>query len=141
MLSLLLLLAQPQEQPVFSNRTRVLPECNQERADRGDFNAKNTCAYLELISVEREMREQLRLAQSYTLNSDRERDEGFSGASPMNDALNRSQESWVIYRNEHCEMRGFLVNQGAFRNYLNNSCKVGLTKERIEELKLLIEAF
>lgn len=55
------------------------------------------------------------------------------------DSLRDAQRAWIPYRDKACETYGFLARGGTLEPQLVLSCKADLTKQRTDELKMLVE--
>ncbi|WP_421858477.1 lysozyme inhibitor LprI family protein [Oricola sp.] len=57
------------------------------------------------------------------------------------DALLKAQRAWIEYRDGHCASEGFAARGGSLEPLLVSSCKAHMTKERTQELLLLMETY
>lgn len=54
-------------------------------------------------------------------------------------AVLEAQRAWILYRDNHCESEGFKARGGTLEPLLVSGCKARMTRQRIEELKLLVQ--
>jgi len=57
----------------------------------------------------------------------------------FHDNLLKAQRAWIDYRDGHCGAEGAEFAGGSIRPLIENSCKAQMTRERTEELLLLLE--
>ena len=57
------------------------------------------------------------------------------------DALMQAQRAWIDYRDGHCASEGFAARGGSLEPLLVSSCKAYMTKERTQELLLLMQDY
>lgn len=66
----------------------------------------------------------------------RERNVGRSGDS---DPVLKAQRAWIDYRKYHCEAQGNAFEGGTLQPFIVASCKTDITRDRTQELLLMIE--
>lgn len=57
------------------------------------------------------------------------------------EALLAAQRAWIGYRDGHCTAEGFQFRGGTMEPLIVATCKARLTRQRTEELLLLVEAY
>ena len=99
----------------------------------------NYCAALDYSEADRalnaawpEVVDRMKQSDAFTRESFPEQANGF-------DNLLKAQRAWIDYRDGHCEAEGARFAGGSLRQLIEYSCKAELTRQRTEELLLMLE--
>lgn len=98
----------------------------------------NYCAALDFEEADRALNVAWGIVYAEIKERDQNNPPEYQG---WGDALLSAQRAWLGYRDGQCEAEGFQARGGTLEPLLVSTCKTHMTKERTQELLLLIETY
>ncbi len=98
----------------------------------------NHCAWIDFEEADRALNVAWELVKEEIDARDADMPEQWKG---WGKALLDAQRAWITYRDAHCEAEGFQVRGGSMEPLIVATCKTHETRERIQDLLLLIETY
>lgn len=99
----------------------------------------NHCAWLDWQRADVALNKAWPIVVDQMKTLDTDNREYFPEQANGHDNLLKAQRAWIDYRDGHCEAEGAKFAGGSIRPLIENSCKAALTRQRTEELLLLLE--
>ena len=96
----------------------------------------NYCAHQGFLVADEKLNAAYGLAVASTKATDSYQEPGQRGAET---ALRDAQRAWIIYRDNACIAEGFAFHGGSMEPFIISTCKLRLTRERTEGLRMLAE--
>jgi uncharacterized protein YecT (DUF1311 family) len=99
----------------------------------------NQCAYMDFEKADKELNDIYKQALQNAAETDKEVaeiDDAYIGAVK---ALKKAQRAWIDYRDGHCDGVGYEAVGGSMQPMLIDGCKAQLTRNRVKELRELIQ--
>jgi uncharacterized protein YecT (DUF1311 family) len=124
MIAALLLLAAPAQQEDCGN----LPQ-----------QPMNMCLYEAYQRTDAEMNRQWRITSEAMKASDRSIDRSYDKEPGYFATLLAAQRAWLTYRSQQCLLESFEMRGGSGAPMVHSLCMDRLTRERIGQLKALVE--
>lgn len=127
MLAILLLAQAPAEAPQWN--------CDEPIAQQ----EMNWCSHQDYLAADAQMNTQWK----YTAARMKELDASYADATDGDhphffDTLLEAQRAWLKYRDAHCTGEGNMFSGGSMEPLIINGCKTRLTKQRTEQLGVLV---
>ncbi len=107
------------------------PDC-----ENGSQMELNICAYRDFEKADMELNMIWPKAKKFAADGDADLEGNLKGYGK---ALLASQRGWLAYRDGNCEVYGFQARGGSMESMLVSGCKARMTKERVKELREMIE--
>ena len=101
----------------------------------------NYCAYEDWQAADRELNAIWPKARALMKSIDKDNADLFPGQANGAESLLKAQRAWIDYRDGHCETQGAQFAGGSIRPLVVNSCLADKTRERVTELKALLEPY
>ena len=99
----------------------------------------NRCAYLEFEAADRELNQLWPQIIASARAADTEINREHDQAPTSEQALRNAQRAWITFRDEHCTYEGHEARGGSMETMLYEGCRATLTRQRIEQLRGLLE--
>ncbi|WP_306119704.1 MULTISPECIES: lysozyme inhibitor LprI family protein [unclassified Roseitalea] len=99
----------------------------------------NYCAYRDFQRADRALNAAWPLVVAAIKASDASARAHFPEQANGHDNLLKAQRAWIDFRDGHCTAEGARYAGGSIRPLIENSCKAQLTRQRTEQLLLLLE--
>lgn len=99
----------------------------------------NMCAYEDWQTADRALNVVWPKVKAWAEATDTSTAEWRPELANAEDNLLKAQRAWINYRDGHCETEGMKYAGGSIVPLIVNSCKASLTRQRTEELLLLLE--
>ena len=99
----------------------------------------NRCAYLDFQAADRELNQLWPQMIAAARRADAEINREFDQAPTSEAALRNAQRAWITFRDEHCTYEGHEARGGSMETMLYEGCRATLTRQRIEQLRGLLE--
>ena len=99
----------------------------------------NRCAYLDFQAADRELNQIWPQMIAAARRADAEINREFDQAPTSEAALRNAQRAWITFRDEHCTYEGHEARGGSMETMLYEGCRATLTRQRIEQLRGLLE--
>ncbi|MFZ2100906.1 MAG: lysozyme inhibitor LprI family protein [Oricola sp.] len=106
------------------------------KGDNLPQQAMNLCAKEDYERADEALNVLWPMVRDYMRQVDSYQEEKLKGAEA---ALLKAQRGWIDYRDGQCEATGFYARGGTLEPLLVFSCKAELTRDRTEELLLLMQ--
>jgi uncharacterized protein YecT (DUF1311 family) len=109
--------------------------------DCGDLpqQSMNLCVYRNFERVDAAMNAQWKITAAAMKVADAALDRTYDRDPGYFDTLLAAQRAWLTYREQHCLSASFEARGGSMSPMLDSGCKLRLTKERMKQLKDLVE--
>jgi len=99
----------------------------------------NRCAYLDFQAADRELNQLWPQMIAAARRADAEIDRSYDQAPTSEAALRGAQRAWITFRDEHCTYEGHEARGGSMETMLYEGCRATLTRQRITQLRELLE--
>jgi len=111
------------------------PDCN-----NAEFQAEmNRCAYLDFEAADRELNQLWPQVIASARAADAEIDRTNDQAPTSEQALRNAQRAWITFRDEHCTYEGHEARGGSMETMLYEGCRATLTRQRVAQLRGLLD--
>ena len=107
------------------------PDC-----ENGNQMELNLCAYKDYVKADKELNKLWPNIKKYAADSDADLEGNLKGYAK---ALLASQRGWLAYRDGQCALSGFESRGGSMESMVVSGCKARMTKERVKELRAIME--
>lgn len=98
----------------------------------------NACAAIDFQRADAELNAAWRDALQQARRSDADIDRRYDRRPTSEAKLREAQRAWIVFRDAHCTVVGYEEARGGSMEPLSfNSCRVTVTRERIEQLRAL----
>ncbi len=128
--------------PLVAQAAEPLPECDQKEADMGIQQAMNQCAGRDFAVADAELNAQWKITAAAMKQQDAEwatYGVAMDSRPGFFDSLLEAQRAWLVYRDAHCRVDGYIARGGSMEPMLASLCKAHLTRQRTQQLKDLAE--
>jgi uncharacterized protein YecT (DUF1311 family) len=112
---------------------------DEECVDPQNQQAMNMCALADYEAADAEMNRQWAQTVAAMKEADSEVDPEYDKQPGYYETLLDAQRAWLKYRDAHCLGESFSFRGGSGQPMMDSGCKAGLTRQRTEQLRLLIE--
>lgn len=120
--------------PLLAQAAEVQPDCDNAFTQ----HEINICAQLDFLAADEELNAQWQITADTMKQWDAEH--GFDDGRPgYFDTLLTAQRAWIAFRDAHCASEGYLFRGGSGEPMMISGCKAGLTIERTQQLRALVE--
>ena len=99
----------------------------------------NRCAYLDFQAADRELNQLWPQVIATARAADAEIDRSYDQAPTSEQALRNAQRAWITFRDEHCTYEGHEARGGSRETLIYEGCRATLTRERVAQLRTLLE--
>ncbi len=99
----------------------------------------NACLYAAFQRTDAEMNRQWRITSEAMKASDRGIDRSYDKDAGYFPTLLAAQRGWLAYRSQQCLLESFEMRGGSGAPMMHSLCMDRLTRERIGQLKALVE--
>lgn len=110
-----------------------------ECVDPQDQHTINMCALENYEAADGALNLQWAETAAAMKASDAELDREYDKQPGYYETLLEAQRAWLKYRDAHCLVDSFSFRGGSGQPMIDSFCKANLTKQRTEQLRLLIE--
>ena len=113
----------------------------QARQDCGNLAQQpmNICLLEEFQRIDAELNRQWRITSEAMKASDRGIDRSYDKDPGYFATLLAAQRSWLAYRGQQCLLESFEMRGGSGAPMVHSLCMARITRERIAQLKALVE--
>ena len=120
--------------PLLAQAAEFQPDCDNPFTQ----HEINICAQLDFLAADKELNAQWQITADTMKQWDAEH--GFDDGRPgYFDTLLDAQRAWIAFRDAHCASEGYLFRGGSGEPMMISGCKAGLTRERTQQLRALVE--
>ena len=120
--------------PLLAQAAEVQPDCEDPQYQI----EMNICAARDHEEADAVLNAQWEMTSATMKQWDAEH--GFDDGRPgYFDTLLSAQRAWIAFRDAHCASEGYLFRGGSGEPMMISGCKAGLTRERTEQLRALVE--
>ena len=99
----------------------------------------NRCAYLDFQAADRELNQLWPQVIAAARAADAEIDRSYDQAPTSEQAVRNAQRAWITFRDEQCTYEGHEARGGSMETMIYEGCRATLTRQRIEQLRGLLE--
>jgi uncharacterized protein YecT (DUF1311 family) len=110
-----------------------------ECADPHDQNTMNMCALEDYQAADADLNRQWAVTVAAMKEADTDVDPEYDKQPGHYETLLQAQRAWLNYRDAHCLVDSFSFRGGSGQPMVDSFCKANLTRQRTEQLRLLIE--
>ncbi|MEM0899194.1 MAG: lysozyme inhibitor LprI family protein [Pseudomonadota bacterium] len=114
-------------------------ELNCDQPENLPQQGMNMCAFEDWQKADRALNEAWPKVRAWAKANDEATIEWRPELADTEDNLLKAQRAWIAYRDGHCETEGLRYAGGSIVPLIVNSCKAEMTRQRTEELILLLE--